>query len=98
MVKSNYGLKIISHKQITVVSIFSNFLQYQHLLIKKHSFENEKIVTYVGWVMSKLTSRQNNTIQDEMNGCLWQPKNDVNLIKYSCDKFEKFDAAMYLCV
>ena len=61
MVKSNYVLQIICNKQITVVSIFSNLLLYQHPLIKTHLFEHEKIVTYIGWVVSKLTSQQNNT-------------------------------------
>ena len=53
--------------------------------------------------MSKLTSRQNNVllmqdkqIQDEINGCLWQPKNDINLIRYSWNKFEKFGTAVHL--
>ena len=46
--------------------------------------------------MSKLTSRQNNAILDEINGYLWQSKNGVNLIRYSCDKFEKFGAAAIL--
>ena len=49
--------------------------------------------------VSKLTSRQTNTIQDEINGSLWQPKNNVNLIRYrhSCDKFKKFGAEVHLC-
>ena len=81
----------------SVVSIFSSFLQYQHPVIKIHSFEHETTVTYISWVESKLTSRQTNTIQNEINGCLRQPKNDVNLIRYSCDKFEKFGGEVHLC-
>ena len=47
--------------------------------------------------MSRLTSQQNNAIQDEINGCFWQPKNAVNFIRQSCDKFEKFGAVVHLC-
>ena len=61
MVKSSYGLQIICNKQTTVVSIFSNLLRYQHPLIKTHLFNLENIATYIGWVVSKLTSQQNNT-------------------------------------
>ena len=61
MFKSNYRLQIICNKPTNVVSIFSNLLQYHHLLIKTHLFEHEKIVTYIGWVVLKLTSQQNNT-------------------------------------
>ena len=61
MVKSNYGLQIICNKLTTVVSIFSNLLQYQHPLTKTHLFEHEKIVAYIGWMVSKLTSQQNCT-------------------------------------
>ena len=82
---------------IVPVSIFSNFLQYQHPLIKTHLFKHKKIATYIGWVVLKLNSRQNNIIQDLINGCLWQPKNDVNLIRSSCDKFQKFGAMVHLC-
>ena len=47
--------------------------------------------------MLRLTSRQNNIIQDEISGCLYQPKNAVNLIRHSCDKFEKFGAVVHPC-
>ena len=42
--------------------------------------------------MSRLTLRQNNKIKDEINGCFYQPKYAVNLIRLSCDKFENFGA------
>ena len=43
-------------------------------------------------MVSRLTSRQNYIIQDEINGCFYQPKSAVNLIRHSRDKFEKFGA------
>ena len=56
--------------------------------------KHEKSVTYKGWVVSRLTSRQNNIIQDEMvvfssQKCC-QPHRD------SCDKFQKFGAVVHL--
>ena len=66
MIKSNYGLEIICHKQTTVASIFSKFLQYQHPLTKTHSFELEKLVTYVGWGVSKYSKLQDKIIQYKM--------------------------------
>ena len=47
--------------------------------------------------MSRLTSRQNSIIQDEINGCFYQSKNAVNLIRHSCDKFEKLGAVVHPC-
>ena len=66
VVKSNYDLEIICHKQTTVASNFSNFLQYQHPLIKTHSFELEKLVTHVGWGVSKYSKLQDKIIQYKM--------------------------------
>ena len=47
MVKNNFGLEILCHKQTIVVSIFSSFLHYQHPLIKIHLFKHQTTVTYV---------------------------------------------------
>ena len=47
--------------------------------------------------MSRLTSRQNDIMQDEINGCFNQPKNAVNFIRRSCDEFEKFGAVLHPC-
>ena len=47
--------------------------------------------------MSRLTLRQNNIIQDEINGCFYQSKNAVNLIRHSWDKFKKSGAVVHPC-
>ena len=49
-----------------------------------------------GWCQG-LTLRQNSMIQDEINGCFYQLKNAVNLIRRSRDKFKKFGAVMHPC-
>ena len=45
----------------------------------------------------RLTLRQTNIIQDEINSCFYQSKNAVNVVRHSCDKFEKFGAVVHLC-
>ena len=47
--------------------------------------------------MSRLISRQNNVIQDEINSLFHQSKSAVNLIRQSCGKFEKFGAEVHPC-
>ena len=48
--------------------------------------------------MLKLTSRQKNIIQNEIDGCFYQSENAANPIRHNCDKFEKFGAEAHPCV